>query len=52
MEYTSSPTGGAVADKRMERLGDRVSEWMVECEHGEELLSRVFALVGNGGTKR
>ena len=40
---------GGVADARMPRLGDRVSDWIVECEQGEDLLSRVSALVGNGG---
>ena len=29
-------------------LVDRVSDWIVECERGEDLLSRVSALVGNG----
>ena len=32
-------------------LVDRVSDWIVECERGEELLSRVSALVGNGGAE-
>ena len=35
----------------MAHLGDRVSDWIVECERGEELLSRVSALVGNGGAE-
>ena len=39
------------AAERMDRVGDRVSDWIVECEHGEDLLSRVSALVGNGGTE-
>ncbi len=42
---------GGVADDRMPRLGDRVSDWIVECEKGEDLLSRVSALVGNGGAE-
>ncbi len=32
-------------------LVDRVSDWVVECERGEDLLSRVSALVGNGGAE-
>ena len=40
---------GTVAANRMESLGDRVGDWIVECEHGEELLARVSALMGNGG---
>ena len=40
--------GTAVANERMARLSDRVSDWVVECERGEDLLSRVSALVGNG----
>ena len=39
------------AAERMDRVGDRVSDWIVECEHGEDLISRVSALVGNGGTE-
>ena len=38
--------------ERMEHIGDRVSEWIVECQQGEELLARASALVGNGGTGR
>ena len=38
----------AAGPRSMERVGDRVSDWIVECERGEELLSRVSALVGNG----
>ena len=38
--------------ERMEHIGDRVSEWIVECEQGEELLARASALVGNGGAGR
>ena len=49
-ERLSELLGAAVAE-RMESLEDQVSEWMVECERGEELLSRVSALVGNGGTE-
>ena len=40
---------GTVAANRMESLGDRVGDWIMECEHGEELLARVSALIGNGG---
>ena len=43
---------GTAAAERMERLGDRVSDWMVECERGEDLLSRVSTLVGNGDAER
>ena len=49
-ERLSELLGTAIAEQ-MESLEDQVSEWMVECEHGEELLSRVSALVGNGGTE-
>ena len=45
----SALLGSAVADDRMEGLGDRVSDWIVECEQGEDLLARVSAWVGNGG---
>ena len=48
-ERLSALLGATVADDRMARLGDRVSDWIVECERGEDLLSRVSALVGNGG---
>ena len=51
-ERLSALLGGAVADDRMARLGDRVSDWIVECDQGEDLLSRVSTLVGNGGTER
>lgn len=37
---------------QLERLGDRASEWMMECERGEDLLAKVSAFVGNGGTSR
>ena len=40
---------GAVTVKQMEHLADRVSDWIVECEDGEDLLARVSAAVGNGG---
>ena len=33
-----------------ERL-DRLSDWLVECQTGEELLSRVAALVGSGADR-
>ena len=41
----------AAGPRAMERVGDRVSDWIVECERGEDLLSRVSALVGNGGAE-
>ena len=40
-----------IAAKQLDRL-DRVSDWLVECQQGEELLSRVAALVGNGADGR
>ena len=48
-ERLSALLGPVAAGERMDRLGDRVSDWIVECERGEDLLSRVAALVGNGG---
>ena len=47
-ERLSTLLGAGIAAERMERLSDRVSDWIVECEHGEDLLARVSALVGNG----
>ena len=47
-ERLSALLGTGIATERMERLGDRVSDWIVECERGEDLLARVSALVGNG----
>ena len=41
----------AAGPRAMERVGDRVSDWIVECERGDDLLSRVSALVGNGGAE-
>ncbi len=41
----------AAGHRAMERVSDRVSDWIVECERGEDLLSRVSALVGNGGAE-
>ena len=41
----------AAGAQPMAHLGDRVSDWIVECERGEDLLSRVSALVGNGGAE-
>ena len=40
-----------IAAKQLERL-DRVSDWLVECHQGEDFLSRVAALVGNGDDER
>ena len=48
-ERLSALLGTVAAGERMERLDDRVSDWIVECERGEDLLSRLAALVGNGG---
>ena len=50
-ERLSGLLAAAVADERLDRMGDRVSDWIVECEQGEDLLSRVSALVGNGGVE-
>ena len=47
-ERLSTLLGAGIAAERMERLSDRVSDWIVECEHSEDLLARVSALVGNG----
>ena len=47
-EQLSALLGTGIAAERMERLSDRVSDWIVECERGEDLLARVSALVGNG----
>ena len=47
-ERLSTLLGAGIAAERMERLSDRVSDWIVECERGEDLLARVSALVGNG----
>ena len=51
-ERLSVLLGGDMAAERMERLGDRVSDWVVECERGEDFLARVSALVGNGDAER
>ena len=51
-ERMSALLGAGVAADGMERLGDRVSDWIVECEHGEDLLARVSALMGNGDVER
>ena len=47
-ERLSALLGTGIAAERMERLSDRVSDWIVECERGEDLVARVSALVGNG----
>ena len=47
-ERLSALLGTGIATERMDRVGDRVSDWIVECERGEDLLTRVSALVGNG----
>ena len=49
-ERLSELLGADDAAERMERLGDRVSDWIVECEHGEDLIARVTDLAVNGGT--
>ena len=51
-ERLSALLGTVAAGERMERLGDRVSDWIVECEQGEDLLSRLSAWVENGGAER
>ena len=51
-ERLSALLGTVAAGERMERLGDRVSDWIVECEQGEDLLSRLSAWMGNGGAER
>ena len=35
----------ALPADRLERLEDRTSEWLMACEHGEDLLARVTAFV-------
>ena len=50
-ERLSALLGATVAAEQMERF-DRVSEWVMECDQGEDLLVRVSALVGNGGNGR
>ena len=47
-ERLSHLLADAVATDQMGRLEDSVSEWIVECERGDDLLSRVSALGGNG----
>ena len=37
--------GAAIAAEQMERVGD----WIVECDRGEDLLARVSAMRANGG---
>ena len=44
-ERLAALLGAAVAAEQMERVGD----WIVECDHGEELLARVTAMRANGG---
>ena len=38
--------GTALPADRLERLEDRTSEWLMACEHGEDLLARVSAFIG------
>ena len=40
--------GAAIAAEQMERVGD----WIVECDRGEDLLARVSAMRANGGDGR
>ena len=40
--------GGAIAAEQMERVGD----WIMECEGGEDVLARVVAMRSNGGGER
>ena len=51
-EKLSALLGANVAMDQRERLGDRASEWIMECERADDLLARVSALVGNGGAGR
>ena len=51
-ERLSALLGANIAADQRERLGDRASDWIMECERGEDLLARVSALVGNGGNGR
>ena len=44
-ERLAALLGAAVAAEQMERVGD----WIVECDHGEDLLARVTAMRANGG---
>ena len=44
-ERLAALLGAAVAAEQMERVGD----WIVECDQGEELLARVTAMRANGG---
>lgn len=37
--------GTALPADRLERLEDRTSEWLMACEHGEDLLARVSAFI-------
>ena len=44
-ERLAALLGAAVAAEQMERVGD----WIVECDRGEDLLARVTAMRANGG---
>ena len=44
-ERLAALLGAAVAAEQMERVGD----WIVECDHSEDLLARVTAMRANGG---
>ena len=51
-ERLSALLGAALAPNQLERLEDRASDWIMECERGEDLLARISAFVGNGGSGR
>ena len=51
-EKLSALLGAAMAPDQLERLEDRASDWIMECERGEDLLARISAFVGNGGSGR
>ena len=44
-EQLADLLGTAIAAEQMERVGD----WIVECDHREDLLARVSAMRANGG---
>ena len=44
-ERLAARLGVAISTEQMERVGD----WIMECEHGGDLLARVAAMRPNGG---
>ena len=44
-ERLAALLGATIAAEQMERVGD----WIVECDRGEDLLARVSAMRANGG---